>query len=141
METLNRVAVSRMAAIEPMRSIAAQRQKHAQSVDYLVKLQNSRAGVQAVLRGIARATPAGVQLTSVNIGRNADQWNVSISGSAFGESGADVLLGIDRFFHELPRQLPLHDLALPQVDDVPGGAFPAGMKFVLTFTAPGAQTR
>jgi len=138
-QTLSKVAESRIATLEPMRVVAAERQKNAQSVSYLGKLETDRLRAQAVLRGIVRATPPGVQLLSVSLDKSGDEWSASIAGAAFGESGADVLLGIDRFFHSLPRELPMHDLVLAELDDVAGGEFGAGMKFKLTFVSPGAR--
>jgi len=138
-QTLSKVAESRIATLAPIRVIAAERQKNAQSVAYLGKVETDRLRAQAVLRAIVRATPPGVQLLSISLDKSGDEWSASIAGAAFGESGADVLLGIDRFFHSLPRELPMHDLVLAELDDVAGGEFGAGMKFKLTFVSPGAR--
>ncbi len=138
-ESLGKVAQARMTALDPMRTIAGERRRYAQSAVYFQSFQSDRAGAQVVLRGIARATPPGTQLLSVTMDRGGAEWSVSVTGEVFGESGADVLLGIDRFYHGLPRELAMHDLVLGELDDVSGGNFGAGMKFKVTFVTPGTQ--
>lgn len=133
-EHLNTVARARLTALEPMRSIAEQRKKYAESVDYLAKLRLDRAAVERIMAGIVRATPPGMQLGSIGIDRSGAEWSVAVSGTVLGESGADVLLGIDRFFHGLPRQIALHDLVLADLQDVSGG-----MRFRLSFVSAGKQ--
>jgi hypothetical protein len=134
-EDQRKVALSRMATLAPMRTIAAQRQHNAQAVTYLATVATDRQHGQEILRGIGRAVPPGLQLSAVAMDRTAGEWTTSISGSAFGETPADVLLGIDRFFHSLPREVPMHDLLLTTLDDVAGSEFPAAMKFTITFIA------
>jgi hypothetical protein len=72
--------------------------------------------------------------------RSAGQWSVQLVGSASGDTGADVLLAIDRLYHGLPRELPMHDLLLTELDDLNPSDFGAAMKFTLTFVAsPGGK--
>lgn len=130
-----RVAEARMNTLAPIRVIATERQKNAQSVHYLENVANDRAHVQEILRAIARATPPGMQLTTLTLDRAGQEWSVQVSGTAYGDTGADVLLGVDRFYHALPRELPLHDLVLSTLEDIPQKEFGAAMKFALTFVA------
>jgi hypothetical protein len=134
-ESERATAEARMNTLAPIRVIASQRQKNAQSIAYLEKISADREHTQEVLRALVRATPPGVQLTTVSLSRSGDEWSVQINGSAFGDTGADVLLGIDRFFHSLPRELPMHDLVLSELDDTAPGEFGSAMKFGLTFVA------
>ncbi|MDQ6718215.1 MAG: hypothetical protein M3Z17_07700 [Gemmatimonadota bacterium] len=128
-----RIAQERMNTLAPLRVVASQRQQNAQSVTYLNALEADRANTQRFLRALGRATPPGVRLQSVTFQRNGAEWNVSIAGGAFGNTGADVLLGIDRFYHSLPRELALHDLVLADLNDAPPDPFGAAMKFTVTF--------
>jgi hypothetical protein len=130
-----RVAETRMNTLAPIRVIAAQRQKNAQSIRYLDNVANDRVHTEEIVRAIVRATPPGMQLTSVTLDRAGQEWTVQISGTAFGDTGADVLLGVDRFYHALPRELPIHDLVLSALEDIAPGDFGAAMKFTLTFVA------
>lgn len=133
-------AESRIQTLAPLRVVASARQKHAQSVLYLEAMRLDREHTGEVLRALVRATPPGVQLASLAMDRSGGEWKVQLSGAAFGETGADVLLGIDRLFHNLPREMPMHDLVLSQLDEAPAGEFGAAMSFTLTFTAsPGAK--
>lgn len=140
-ESEKRVAESRMATLAPIRVIAALRQKHAESVSYLEMLATGQQHTQSVLRAIARAAPPGVQLNSVSLDRSGSEWSISLAGNAYGETPADVLLGIDRLFHSLPRELPMHDLILAELGDINGGEFPAAMSFTLTFVASAPAVR
>lgn len=130
-----RVAESRMNTLAPIRVIAAQRQTNAQSIHYLDKVAGDRVHTEEILRAFIRATPPGVQLTAVSLDRVGQEWNLQISGTVFGDTGADVLLGVDRFYHALPRELPMHDLVLAALEDITPGDFGAAMKFTVTFVA------
>jgi hypothetical protein len=134
-ESERRVAEARMNTLAPIRVIAAQRQKNAQSIRYLDNVASDRVHTEEILRAIVRATPPGTQLTAVSLDRAGQEWNLQISGTAFGETGADVLLGVDRFYHALPRELPMHDLVLAALEDITGGDFGTAMKFTVTFVA------
>lgn len=126
-------AEARMSTLAPLRVVAAQRQTNAQSLAYLGRVRADGEHTQQFLRALARATPPGVQLLSVTMQRSGAEWNVTVGGGAFGETGADVLLGIDRFFHALPREMAIHDLVLAELSDMPSTQFGAAMKFSLTF--------
>lgn len=132
-EAERRTAEARMSTLAPLRIVAAQRQTNAQSLAYLERVRADGEHTQQFLRALARATPPGVQLFNVTMQRSGAEWNVTVGGGAFGETGADVLLGIDRFFHALPREMGIHDLLLAELSDIPAGQFGAAMKFGLTF--------
>ena len=135
------VARDRMNTLAPLRVVASQRQLNAQSLTYLNGLRVDRENTQQFLRALGRATPPGVQLQSVALQRKGAEWNVTIAGAAFGNTGADVLLGIDRFYHSLPREMALHDLVLSDLVDAPSDQFAAAMKFGVTFVlSPPART-
>lgn len=139
--TDQRIAQERMNTLAPLRVVASQRQQNAQSLTYLNGLEADRANVQQFLRALGRATPPGVQLQSVSIARKGAEWNVNVAGGAFGGSGADVLLAIDRFYHSLPREMSLHDLVLADLNDATSDQFSAAMKFTVTFVvSPPAGT-
>ncbi len=136
-----RVAQERMNTLAPLRIVASQRQVNAQSITYLNGLRVDRANVQQFLRALGRATPPGVQLQALSFARKGAEWNVSVAGGAFGNSGADVLLAIDRFYHSLPREMSLHDLVLADLSDAPADQFSTAMKFSITFVlSPPAGT-
>lgn len=136
-----RVAQERVNTLAPLRVVASQRQQTAQSLAYLNGQRIDRENTQQFLRALGRATPPGVQLQSVSLQRNGGEWNVNVAGSAFGNTGADVLLGIDRFYHSLPREMALHDLVLADLIDATSDRFAAEMKFTVTFVlSPPART-
>lgn len=136
-EADRRLAESRMSTLAPLRVVAANRQKNAQSVAYLQKLRTDEEHVQQLFRALVRATPPGVQLSSFSISRSGEEWSASVAGSAFGDTGADVLLGVDRLYHAIPREMSVHDLLLTELADAPGEGFGAAMKFTMTFVASG----
>lgn len=129
------LAQARVQALAPLRQVASARQKNAQSLAYLDGLRIDREHTLDVIRALIRATPLGVQFASVAMDRTGQEWTVQLTGTAFGDTGADVLLGIDRLFHNLPRELPMHDLVLGELDDINPADFGAAMKFTLTFVA------
>ncbi len=128
-----KIAAARMSTLAPLRVVAAERQKNAQSLAYLESVRGNDSHIQDFLRALVRATPPGIQLNSLSLDKSGEEWSVSMAGSGFGETGADVLLAIDRFFHAIPRELNVHDLALVELSDLPADQFSAGMKFSLTF--------
>lgn len=132
-ESERRIAETRMSTLAPLRVVAAQRQTTAQSASYLETVRRDGEQPRQFLRALGRATPPGVQLLSVSMQRSGPEWNVSISGAAFGDTGADVLLGIDRFFHAVPREMQIHDLVLAELGDATPNRFGAAMKFTVTF--------
>lgn len=139
-EANRKVATARMATLAPLRVIAAERQKNAQSQAYLQSLRSGEGQIQEFARGLVRATPPGVQLISVSLDKSGAEWNATLSGNGYGETGADVLLAIDRFYHAVPREMAVHDLLLTELSDLPGDQFGAGMKFTMTFVlSPSAK--
>ena len=132
-ENNRKIAVERMSTLAPLRVVAAERQKNAQSLAYLEAVRANESQVQDVLRALVRATPPGIQLTNLTIDRSGTEWSASLAGTAFGDSGADVLLAIDRLFHAIPREMTVHDLLLTELSDLPTDQFGAGMKFSMTF--------
>ena len=132
-EANRKLAAARVATLAPLRVVAAERQKNAQSQAYLRNLRGGEGQIQEFVRGLLRATPPGVQLTAVALNRSGAEWNVTLAGQCYGETGADVLLGIDRFYHAIPREMAVHDLLLTELNDLPGDQFGAGMKFAMTF--------
>jgi hypothetical protein len=135
LDSERRVAQARMNTLDPIRVIAAQRQKNAQSIKYLDDVARDRVHTEEILRAIVRATPPGMQLTAVSLDRTGQEWSLQISGTAYGDTGADVLLGVDRFYHSLPRELPMRDLVVASLEDVPPADFGAAMKFTFTCVA------
>jgi hypothetical protein len=135
-----KLAAERVTTLAPLRVVAAERQKNAQSQAYLQSLRAGEGQIQEFVRGLVRATPPGVQLTSVSLGKNGAEWNVALAGNGYGETGADVLLGIDRLYHAIPREMTVHDLLVTELTDLPSDQFGAGMKFTMTYVlSPAAR--
>jgi len=132
-EESRKVAVERMSQLAPLRIVAAERQKNAQSRTYLRRVRAGDVQIQGFIRALLRATPPGIQLTNLGLQRSGDEWSVTLTGSGYGETGADVLLAIDRFFHAIPREMTVHDLVLTDLNDAPASQFGAAMRFTMTF--------
>jgi hypothetical protein len=128
-------AQARIQSLAPMRVVASDRQKNAQSLEFLESQRIDREHTRDLIRALIRAIPPGVQFSGVSMDRSGQEWKVQLSGNAFGDTGADVLRGIDRLLHSLPREQPIHDLLISELDDINSPDFPAAMKFTLTFVA------
>jgi hypothetical protein len=141
-DALSTQARARSGALTSMRGVVGERQKNAQAYAFLESLIADRTRLQRNLRAVARTTPPGVRLEELDLTRAGEEWQGGVGGMATGSSGADVLLAVDRFFRYLPREMPLRDLLLTQLEDVETSdkqRLP-GMKFRFTFTAiPNAQ--
>lgn len=135
-------ARARSGALTSMRGVVDERQKNAQAYTFLESLVADRTRLQRNLRAVARTTPPGVRLEELDLTRAGEEWQGGVGGMATGSSGADVLLAVDRFFRYLPREMPLRNLLLTQLEDVEPSdkqRLP-GMRFRFTFTAiPNAQ--
>ena len=103
---------AQMAKIAPAINVIGERQANmdraaAMQVEYARRQQVAR-----VLNGIRLAQPPNVGLTNATLTRAGDVWNVEISATAVGSSGADVLEGVAEFSRELPARVPLEGFNL-----------------------------
>lgn len=130
-------ARARSTSLASMRSVVDERQKNAQAYTFLESLIADRGRLQRNLRAVARTMPPGVRLEDFELVRAGEEWRGAVGGLATGSSGAEVLLAVDRFFRNLPREMPLRDLLLSQLEDLePSATQPrGGIKFRFTFTA------
>lgn len=92
-----------------------------------------------ILNGIRLAQPPNVGITAATVSRTDAGWSVAVTGKAIGSSGAQVLRGVDSFYRELPRRIPIQSLSLDSFDYASGDGV-AG-DFTMSFVAGAAAVR
>ena len=105
-------ADTQMARIAPAMGVIAERRANMDRTAAMAAHVSARQQLARVITGIRLAQPPNVELGSASISRVPEGWRVSISGTALGPAGADVLEGVAEFQRELPARIPLQQFSL-----------------------------
>ncbi|HUR92383.1 MAG TPA: hypothetical protein VMY38_06895 [Gemmatimonadaceae bacterium] len=128
-----------LSRIGPMMGVIEQRRANS---DRIAAIQSHRTGQQQlarILNGMRLAQPPNVDITEASLTRTDAGWTVAVSGKAIGSTGAQVLRGVDAFYRELPRRVPLESLSLDTFDYVTGDQIVGD--FRITFAAGAGTSR
>jgi hypothetical protein len=128
--------------IASMTATVGRREAHAARQDYVDGIESERQRLQRTLRGIARAAPAGVHLTSLKVVRAAEDWHAVVDGISLGSSSADAVRGVNWFYERIPREMKTGAVSVDSFDYGDQGLVPAGarasavaVRFRISFTA------
>ena len=105
-------ADAQQAQIASAMDVIEQRRHNMQRIAAMQTHYAERQHLARLVNGIRLAQPPNVALSATTLTRTAQGWLVTISGSASGASGADVLEGVAEFSRELPRRIPLQSFQL-----------------------------
>lgn len=105
-------ADARLAGVAPAMGVTRERRANAERIAIMDEHRAKQQQLARVLNGLRLAQPPNVGLTAATFSRTETGWAVSISGRAVGSTGAQVLRGVDAFYRELPRRLPVESQSL-----------------------------
>lgn len=105
-------ADAEMARIGPAMNVITERRANMERAAGIQAHYGGRQQLARLVNGIRLAQPPNVALGSATMSRTGGGWRVEITGTAIGESGADVLEGVAEFQRELPARIPLETFTL-----------------------------
>ncbi|MGI9139481.1 MAG: hypothetical protein ACR2GJ_00020 [Gemmatimonadaceae bacterium] len=132
-------ADAQLARLAPMMGVIEQRRAN---VERIAAIQSHRGGQQQIARiinGMRLAQPPNVGLTSSTLTRTEAGWTVAMTGRAIGSTGAQVLRGVDSFYRELPRRVPLDSVSIVSFDYATGNGIVGDFTMSFVARAGGAQ--
>lgn len=113
-------ADAQMSRTAPAMSVIEERRANFERIAVIEAHRAGRQQLARVMNGLRLAQPPNVGITTATVTRTETGWSVAVVGRAVGSTGGQVLRGVDSFYRELPRRIPLESLSLDSFDYASG---------------------